>query len=198
MTKPYTKTHPLRWPINGLTEVIVSTVQVGEMRDMRAKFNMDSPDEAKRDKYGFNVAVFTAHTGLTADQRAELTKPDLNSIDQIIHELVMTPSYELQPASPGVVRNPDEFPLLVPVIDHMRGKDPITVVTMTPPTVRLTDSVRELGIFDQEREVMAVCTNLMPDVVMKLHMPDWLAMQTRLTDFLAETADYFPLQTSNA
>lgn len=198
MTKPYTKTHLLRWPINGLTEVIVSTVQVGEMRDMRAKFNMDSPDEAKRDKYGFNVAVFTAHTGLTADQRGELTKPDLNSIDQIIHELVMTPSYELQPASPGVVRNPDEFPLLVPVIDHIRGKDPITVVTMTPPTVRLTDSVRELGIFDQEREVMAVCTNLMPDVVMKLHMPDWIAMQTRLTDFLAETADYFPLQTSNA
>lgn len=198
MTKPYTKTHPLRWPLDGITAVTVSTVPIGEMRDLRAKFNMDNPDEAKRDKHGFNVAVFTAHTGLTDEQRGDLTNPDLNSIDKIIRELVMTPSYKLLPDVPGVVRNPDEFPLLVPIVDHMRGKDPVTVVTMNPPTVRLTDSVRELGVFDQERELIAVCTNLMPDAVMKLHMPDWLAMQTRLTDFLAETADYFPLQTSNA
>lgn len=198
MTKPYTKTHPLRWPLDGITAVTVSTVPIGEMRELRAKFNMDNPDEAKRDKHGFNVAVFTAHTGLTDEQRGDLTNPDLNSIDKIIRELVMTPSYKLLPAVSGVVRNPDEFPLLVPIVDHMRGKDPVTVVTMNPPTVRLTDSVRELGEFDQERELIAVCTNLMPDAVMKLHMPDWLAVQTRLTDFLAETADYFPLQTSNA
>lgn len=198
MTKPYTKTHPLRWPLDGITAVTVSTVSVGEMRDLRAKFNMDNPDEAKREKHGFDVAVFTAHTGLTAEQRGDLTNPDLNSIDKIIHDLVMTPSYQLLPEVPGVVRNPDEFPLLVPIVDHLRGKDPVTVVTLTPPTVRLTDSVRELGVFDQEREIMAVCTNLMPDAVMKLHMPDWLALQTRLTDFLFETADYFPLQTSNA
>lgn len=198
MTKPYTKTHPLRWPLVGLTAVTVSTVPVGEMRILRAKFKMDSTDESKRDRHGFNVAVFSAHTGLTADQRGELTKPDLNSIDKIIHDLVMTPSYELQATPPGAVRNPDEFPLLVPVVDPMRGQEPITTVTMRPPTVRLTDSVRELGIFDQERELVATCTDLMPDTVMKLHMPDWLSLQTRLTDFLAETADYFPLQTSNA
>lgn len=198
MSNAYTRTHPLRWPIDGVTSVTISTIPIGELRELRAKFNMDNPDEAKRDKHGFNVAVFTAHTGLTAEQRGDLTSPDLNSIDKIIRALVMTPSYQLLPEVPGVVRNPDEFPLLVPIVDHMRGKDPVTVVTMKPPTVRLTDSVRELGEFDQERELIAVCTSLMPDAVMKLHMPDWLAMQTRLTDFLAETADYFPLQTSNA
>jgi hypothetical protein len=164
---------------------------------MRAQFEMDSTDESKRDKHGFNVAVFTAHTGLSAAQRGDLTTPDLNSIDQIIRELVMTPSYQLLPAPPGAARNPDEFPLLVPVVDPMSGQEPVTVVTMRPPTVRLTDSVRELGVFEQERELVATCTDLMPNTVMKLHMPDWLALQTRMSDFLAETADYFPLQTSN-
>lgn len=196
MTKAYTRTHPLRWPLAGLTAVTISTISIGLMRELRAKFKMDSRDEVEKDKHGFAVAVFLAHTGLTEEQRGDLTKPDLNSITQHVHELAMKSSSEL--VNNTTQAEADQFPLLVPVVDRIRGKDPITTVTMRPPTVRLTDSVRELGEFDQERELVATCTDLMPDTVMKLHMPDWLALQRRLSDFLEETADYFPLQTSNA
>lgn len=196
MTKAYTRTHPLRWPLAGLTSVTISTISIGLMRELRAKFKMDSRDEVEKDKHGFAVAVFLAHTGLTEEQRGDLTKPDLNSITQHVHELAMKSSSEL--VNNTTQAEADQFPLLVPVVDRIRGKDPITTVTMRPPTVRLTDSVRELGEFDQERELVATCTDLMPDTVMKLHMPDWLALQRRLSDFLEETADYFPLQTSNA
>ena len=196
MMNAYNRTHPLRWPVAGLTSVTISTVTIGLMRELRAKFKMDSHDEAEKDKHGFAVAVCLAHTGLTEEQRGDLTKPDLNSITQHVHELVMKSSSELV----STVEKPqdDQFPLLVPVVDPIRGQDPVTTVTMRPPTVRLTDSVRELGEFERERELVATCTDLMPDTVMKLHMPDWLALQRRLNDFLEETADYFPLQTSNA
>lgn len=197
MTKPYTRNHPLRWPIDGMSSVTVTTVPIGVMRELRAKFHMDDPDPAKQDKYGFSVAIFKLHTGLDDRQRGDLTKPDLNSITQHITELVLTPSYDLVPAASGVPRTEDQFPLLVPVVDVMRGKEPVTVVTMRPPTVRLTDSVRELGEFERERELIATCTDLQPDTVMSLHMPDWIALQRRLSDFLDETADYFPLPTSN-
>jgi hypothetical protein len=197
MTKPYTKTHPLRWPLADLSAVTVSTVPIGTMRELRAKFNMDSPDEAKQDKHGFGIAVFMAHTGLDDEQRGLLTRPDLNSINLFIHELVMTPTTKLVSNS-GAAANPDEFNLLVPVVDPFRGKEPVTNVTMQPPTVRLTDSVRELGEFDQQRELIGVCTGLTTETVMQLHMPDWLAMEGRMIDFLAEAADYFPPQTSNA
>lgn len=196
MTKAYTRTHPLRWPVAGLTSVTISTVTIGLMRELRAKFKMDSRDEAEMDKHGFAVAVCLAHTGLTEEQRGDLTKPDLNSITQHVHELVMTTSSELAFTTEKL--QDDQFPLLVPVVDPIRGQDPVTMVTMRPPTVRLTDSVRELGEFERERELVATCTDLLPDTVMKLHMPDWLALQRRLNDFLEETADYFPLQTSNA
>lgn len=197
MTKPYTRVHPLRWPLADLSSVTVSTVSIGQMRELRAKFNMDSQDEAKQDKHGFGIAVFLEHTGLTDEQRGLLTRPDLNSINLFIHDLVMTPATEFVSTS-GAVSNPDEFNLLVPVADPFLGKEPVTKVTMSPPTVRLTDSVRELGEFDQQRELISVCTSLMPETVMKLHMPDWLALQGRMIDFLAETADYFPQPTSNA
>lgn len=196
MINAYTRTHPLRWPVAGLTSVTISTVTIGLMRELRAKFKMDSRDEAEKDKHGFAVAVCLAHTGLTEEQRGDLTKPDLNSITQHVHELVMTSSSEL--AFTAEKLQDDQFPLLVPVVDPIRGQDPVTMVTMRPPTVRLTDSVRELGEFERERELVATCTDLLPDTVMKLHMPDWLALQRRLNDFLEETADYFPLQTSNA
>ena len=196
MTKAYTRTHPLRWPLAGLTAVTISTISIGLMRELRAKFKMDSRDEVEKDKHGFAVAVFLAHTGLTEEQRGDLTKPDLNSITQHVHELAMKSSSEL--VNNTTQAEADQFPLLVPVVDPVIGTDPVTMVTMRPPTVRLTDSVRELVEFDQERELIATCTDLMPDTVMKLHMPDWLALQRRLSDFLEETADYFPLQTSNA
>lgn len=196
MINAYTRTHPLRWPVAGLTSVTISTVTIGLMRELRAKFKMDSRDEAEMDKHGFAVAVCLAHTGLTEEQRGNLTKPDLNSITQHVHELVMTSSSELVNNTEKV--EADQFPLLVPVVDPIRGQDPVTMVTMRPPTVRLTDSVRELGEFERERELVATCTDLLPDTVMRLHMPDWLALQRRLNDFLEETADYFPLQTSNA
>ncbi len=196
MTKAYTRTHPLRWPLAGLTSVTISTISIGQMRELRAKFKMDSRDEAEKDKHGFNVAVFLAHTGLTEEQRGDMTNPDLNSITQHVHELAMKSSSEL--VNNTTQAEADQFPLLVPVVDPIRGQDPVTMVTMRPPTVRLTDSVRELGEFERERELVATCTDLLPDTVMKLHMPDWLALQRRLNDFLEETADYFPLQTSNA
>ncbi|RUR51969.1 phage tail assembly protein [Aeromonas veronii] len=196
MTKAYTRTHPLRWPLDGLTTVTISTISIGLMRDLRAKFKMDSHVAAEKDGHGFAVAVFLAHTGLTEQQRGDLTKPDLNSITQHVHELAMKSSSEL--VNNTEKADADQFTLLVPVADPIKGPDPVTVVTMRPPTVRLTDSVRELGEFDQERELVATCTDLMPGTVMKLHMPDWLALQRRLNDFLEEPADYFPLQTSNA
>lgn len=196
MSNAYTRTHPLRWPIDGLTSVTISTVPIGLMRDLRAKFKMDSRDEAEKDKHGFAVAVCLAHTGLTEEQRGDLTKPDLNSITKHVHDLVMKSSSEL--VSSDEKLQDDQFSLLVPVVDPFLGKDPVTIVTMRPPTVRLTDSVRELGEFDRERELVAVCTSLTSETVMKLHMPDWLALQRRLNDFLEEAADYFPLQTSNA
>lgn len=196
MINAYTRTHTLRWPLTDLTAVIISTISIGLMRELRAKFKMDSRDEAEKDKHGFAVAVFLAHTGLTEEQRGNLTKPDLNSITQHVHELAMKSSSEL--VNNTEKAEADQFTLLVPVVDPIIGKDPVTMVTMRPPTVRLTDSVRELGEFDQERELVATCTDLMPATVMKLHMPDWLALQRRLNDFLEEPADYFPLQTSNA
>lgn len=194
MTKPYTRVHPLRWPIAGLTSITISTVSIGLMRELRAKFKMDSRDESEKDKHGFSVAVCLAHTGLTEEQRGELTKPDLNSITKHVHELVMKSNSELVDSAEKAQE--DHFPLLVPVVDPFRGNDPITIVTMRPPTVRLTDSVRELGEFDRERELVATCTDLMPETVMELHMPDWIALQRRLNDFLEETADYFPQETS--
>lgn len=195
MTKPYTQTHPLRWPIAGLNEVTVSTVPIGQMRKLRSQFHLDDKDEAKRDSHGFNAAVLKACTGLDDDQRGELRKPDLNSLTDIVAKLCMTPSHELVEQPAGAA---DEFRLLVPVIDVMRGQEPILTLTMVPPTVRLTDSIRTLGLFDQAREVVAVCTDIQPITVDALHMPDWVALEARVADFLSETADYFPLETSNA
>lgn len=195
MTTPYTKSHPLRWPAAGLTEVTVSTVPLTEIRKLRAKFHMDDPDKTKRDFHGFDVAVFKIHTGLSDDQRGAIKQPDLNSITQIIADLVLKPSYELVPSQAPA--DPDTFPLLVPVIDVMRGQDHITLLKMAPPTVRMTDVVRQLGEFERERELVAVCTEILPNTVDQLHMPDWVALQRRVSDFLDETADYFPPQTSN-
>lgn len=195
MTKPYTQIHPLRWPVADLTEVTVSTVPIGQMRKLRSQFHIDDKDEAKRDFHGFNTAVLKAHTGLNDEQRGELRQPDLNSLTDITHKLASTPSHELV----GQQRvSDDEFPLLVPVIDVMRGKEPIETLQMIPPTVRLTDSVRELGGFERERELVAVCTDIQPVTVDALHMPDWIALQARVNDFLFESADFFPQVTSNA
>jgi hypothetical protein len=196
MSKPYTRVHTLRWPLAGLSTVTVSTVPIGLLRELRAKFKMDGHDETERDMHGFDVAVLLAHTGLTEAQRGELTKPDLNSIKLLVHELVMTPSSELRKDDADQA-SADDFILLVPVTDPFIGKDPVTKITMRPPTVRLTDAVRDLGLHEQERELIATCTGLTPETVMTLHMPDWLALQRRLSDFLEETADYFPPQTSN-
>jgi len=195
MTKPYTKTHILRWPAAGLTEVTVSTVTIGQMRKLRAQFHMDDKDESKWDPHSFGVALFKATTGLDDDQRGALTKPDLNSLTLIIHDLVMNPSHQLV-EQPGF--SADVFPLLVPVVDVMRGQEPIQMLTMVPPTVRLTDSLRTLGLFEQARELVAVCTDIQPITVDALHMPDWVALEARVIDFLAETADFFPQATSNA
>lgn len=56
--------------VAGLTSITISTVTIGLMRELRAKFKMDSHDEAEKDKHGFAVAVCLAHTGLTEEQRA--------------------------------------------------------------------------------------------------------------------------------
>ncbi|AVZ83523.1 phage tail assembly protein [Edwardsiella ictaluri] len=194
MTTPFTHQHTLRWPIEGIAVVTVSTHTIGEMRALRKRFCMDDPDEAKQDRHGFSAAVFMLHTELSDAQRGELAHPDLTSITLLIHELVMTPSDQLSANARG--ESPDTFPLLVPVTDAMR-QGPITHLHMMPPTVRLTDSVRELAGFERERELVATCTGVMPETVDKLHMPDWLALQQRLSDFLTETADYFPQVTSN-
>lgn len=193
MTKPYTRSHSLRWPLPTVSTVTVSTVTIGLMRKLRAEFNMDSDNEPEKDVHGFKVAVFKAHTGLDDQQRGALAQPDLNSIDKIISDLVLMPTYDL--VKEKKAPNPDTFKLLVPVVDPMQGSEHITELTMLPPTVRLTDSVRELNGFARERQLVAECTKLMPEVVDKLHMPDWIATQMRLSDFLDETADYFPPQT---
>ncbi|EPT5759174.1 phage tail assembly protein [Shigella sonnei] len=198
MIKPYTQIHKLRWPVAGMDSVTVSTVPLGTMRKLRAEFGMDA-DESEQDRHGFLAGVFKAHTGLSDEQRGSLMQPDLNSITNIIQNFVIKPSYELV-ADPKKKdkkpANPDTFPLLVPVIDPMRGQEPITELTMVPPTVRLTDSVSHLNGFARERELVATCTDLMPEVVDTLHMPDWVATQNRINDFLYETADYFPQLTS--
>lgn len=195
MTKPYTQTHVLRWPVAGLTEVTVSTVTIGLLRKLRGQFHIDDKDEAKRDFHGFDVAAFKAATGLNDEQRGDLTQPDLNSLSLLVEKLNMTPSHELVEQPRG---SDDEFTLLVPVVDVMRGPSPIERLQMVPPTVRLTDSMRELGGFERERELVAVCTNIQPITVDALHMPDWIALQTRINDFLVEAADFFPQATSNA
>ena len=195
MTKPYTQTHTLRWPAASLTVVTVSTVTLGVLRKLRGQFHIDDKDDTKRDFHGFEVAAFKAATGLDDEQRGELSQPDLNSLTVLFEKLNMTPSHALveQPRT-----SDDDFTLLVPVVDVMRGQEPIEQLRMMPPTVRLTDSMRELGGFERERELVAVCTNIQPITVDALHMPDWLALQTRINDFLVETADYFPQATSNA
>lgn len=195
MTKPYTQSHPLRWPLTDLTVVTVSTLPLGLLRQLRGQFHIDDKDESKRDFHGFEIAAFKAATGLSDEQRGDLSQPDLNSLAEIVEKLNMKPSYELVEQHRS---SDDEFHLLVPVVDVMRGQEPIQKLQMVPPTVRLTDSMRELGGFARERELVAVCTNITPLTVDALHMPDWLALQTRINDFLVETADYFPLQTSNA
>lgn len=195
---PFTKSHTLRWPIaddkgQQLTQVTMRTLSLAQVRDLRKQHDLDDDEPTETQLAAFIAAMIRAASGLTEAERGRLASPDHNSLTLISHDLTRQPSSEYLPTDKGS----DQVPLLVPVDDPERGV--VESYSLQPPTVKATEIVNAAHSgFEREVQIAAICTDLAPDTIRSLHMPDWVRLQSAVSDFLGETADYFPSPTLSA
>ncbi|MGE9755592.1 phage tail assembly protein [Bacillus inaquosorum] len=194
-TRPYSRLHPLRWPIaddkgNQLTTIKVCTIPLSTSSKIKAEHKGD--DDAIR--IANNEAYLRHMTGLTDAEVMRLCMPDYNSLIAIV--------LSLSNKTTGLLRNEDgeetdsdSFPLLVPVSDPFKGT--VTQIEIRPPTVQMTRLVQEFSGEVRERKLAALATGLDETVFDQLHMPDWNQLTEVLSDFLSEDAGFFPQKTSS-
>lgn len=194
-TRPYFRSHPLRWPItddkgNQLTNITVYTIPMATSNKIKAEHKGE--DDAAR--IANNEAYLRHMTGLTDAEVMRLCMPDYNSLIAMVMSLSNKTTGLLR-TEDGKETDSDIFPLLVPVSDPFKGA--VTQIEIQPPTVQMTRLVQEFGGEVRERKLAALATGLDETVFDQLHMPDWNQLTEVLSDFLSEAADFFPPKTSS-
>ncbi|WP_163834733.1 phage tail assembly protein [Spartinivicinus ruber] len=189
MTQWTPEVYQLRWAITDdkdqpLTQVTLKPV------------NRKDHVNALKDKPEDNEALYRLaqlSCGLSISEIKRLNTPDWNSIkDKLIDLVSKGADYFFEKL--GEDFDKDHPALLVPI----KGDDDqlINNIDLKIPTVETSELMQaqkttELrGLF-----ITRACTGLSETEINRLAMPDWLHIQTRITDFLTETADCFPVET---
>lgn len=208
-TAAYSKLYTLRWPItddkgNPLVNFNIRTISLRKVRELRADNGLDDrTDTASEDALmAFEKALLLCSTGLSESEYLRLCTPDYNGILRQVRAMVNGKS-ELFLAEQSIEKgltvlpiNPDMPALLVPVEDQFKGA--ISEIAIQPPTVNLQQEARKTSdTFKQSLIIISTCTGLDFETLQDLHMPDWNTLSERVTDFLSETADFFPISTAN-
>lgn len=195
---PFTKTHTLRWPIQDdkeqpIKQVTMRTLPLAQLRGFRTQHGFDAGEVTDAQTEAFLGALICAATGLSDAERGRLASPDYNSLRMMSQELVMKPSSKLHPQP----ENADRIPLLVPLEDPEHGV--VDSYQLQPPTVKATEIVNAAHSgFEREVQLAAICTGLDVSTIWNLHMPDWVRVQSEVSNFLDEPAAFYPSPTSNA
>lgn len=206
----YSKTHTLRWPIvddkgQQLTVLNIHTLSLRTVRELRAEYGLvDGASDGASDAVlmKFEKALLLRSTGLSDSEYLRLCVPDYNSILRHVRAMVNGKA-ELFLAEQAMAQgkkvaevDPDAPVLLVPVEDKFKGR--VSQIAIQPPTVHLQQEARKhTDPFQQTLVIVSTCTELDFDALLDMHMPDWNTLTERVTDFLSETADFFPTSTAN-
>ena len=201
MSVPYTRIHPLRWPItddkgNPLEKITLHTIPLSKSLEIKAPTPPGVSEEVRL--VVLNEAWLMAMSGLTAGELEQLAFPDYNSLMAMMFALSSRQADELRKHDQGdqyQAGDPDHPLLLVPVKDPFLG--PIAQARLRPPTVKLTRLADTFSGMEREIKLVAAVTELDETTVRSLHMPDWHQLQGRVADFLEQGADFFPQVTSN-
>lgn len=201
MSVPYTRIHPLRWPItddkgNPLEKITLHTIPLAQSLEINVP-TKEGVSEAARN-VAHNDSWLMAMSGLTASELEQLAFPDYNSLMAMMFALSSRQTDEIRKHDQGdqyQAGDPDQPLLLVPVKDPFLGE--VTHARLRPPTVKMTRLADTFSGMEREIKLVAAVTELDETTVRALHMPDWHQLQGRVADFLEQGADFFPQVTSN-
>ena len=128
-----------------------------------------------------------AVTDLSEDELNRLAAPDFNSLANYVEKQRTQSTAEFL----GNKQDADS-PTLMHAISA-NGGEQVSTLTLKVPTVkmiRMRDKV-EGDLMTRALWLTAACTDVGPDDLLSLAMPDWIQLQMRLGDFLQQPAAYF-------
>ena len=180
----------LRWPIqsdNGdsITNLTLNVINHGDHANVLA----DTTEE--REAFGRFAGLSCA---LSASEVKRLKMPDWNTLRLKLSDLVAKGS-DFFFKRDGVTIDTDHPQLLIPIIADDGRK--IEKVELQVPSVETTDLMQKQPD-DNARSlfISMSCTGLSKSELDRLSAPDWNYLQGRISDFLNETADYYPAEMS--
>jgi len=134
-----------------------------------------------------------AVTGLSEDELNRLAAPDFNSLASYVEKQRTQPTAAFLGNKQNNQNNQNaDSPTLIQPISA-NGGEQVNSLTLKVPTVkmiRMRDKV-EGDLMTRALWLTAACTDVGPDDLLSLAMPDWIQLQMRLGDFLQQPAAYF-------
>lgn len=208
MWKP--EPYPLRWPLTlddgqVLRELIIRpilhkehTTLIAELDEQKASraANGDEMEPIEYDDAAF-VGLATLATGQPESVLQKLKRPDFNGLTRLIQKMVSLTSYHFMTTEQQRATSKDNPILLVP----LKASDGITYdrLELEVPDLQASRMMRRMkDRLERAEFITAKCTGLIPHDLHQLTVPDWNALQERVSDFLNETADSFPTVTSTS
>lgn len=150
-------------------------------------------DPSEREAFG---RIAMAACDLSAGEISRLSSPDWNSICTTLSEMVSksAPFFIDQimsgrKPSDRAEYDPDNPILLVPIKSDS-GK-PVTSIKLKIPSVQSRDLMEAQEESKRTMFINMDCTGLSEAELGRLSVPDWNHLQSRINDFLNETADFF-------
>lgn len=188
-------THTLRWPIEDdksqpLTHINFKTLSIKQHNHLVKQHK--GKDKA------LERAIICESTGLTLQEMGRLVTADFNTIQHHVFSLTNGNTGDLLSAKLGTrCFNPDKPQLLIP-IQGDDGQDK-TQYSLKPPTLATTDIMESYdGEWEKTLFISASCTGFTQSEIESMSLPDFNQLQDRLVDFLQQSADFFPQETSTS
>lgn len=139
-------------------------------------------------------ALIEASTGLTAEQLGALLVPDYNSLVARAEDMFGKDSwYWFDRLKLKLKKSATELPLLVPVTT---AEGRVDRLELKYPTLKALKFMRAQPNEQRNKYILGVCSGLGADELELLSVPDWRALNDRVTDFLEQTGDFFSGQMS--
>lgn len=188
---PVQKVHSLLMPVNELTEVTITPFSYQQDKAMVKKATPEDKKEPDEDMLA--MLRFEQATGLSEDDKDNLSQPDINTLEHWLNVYLLSESDKVAKLlkltvddKPWCIGKGMTVNLLQPLPD---GTDSYTLKYPTGKTTKRFNSYDDAS--DRSEYISSACTSLIDEQVMMLSTPDWTTLQRRLTNFLAQKADFF-------
>ncbi|MYM61626.1 hypothetical protein GTG28_20710 [Vibrio sp. OCN044] len=162
--------HKLNVPLENITEVVIRPLTLAEHCELDDGENMDE------------IEIISVMTSLDEETLEELKTPDWNAIVGHVNELRNSNSYQLAKKR----YQPKDHKVAIIFVDEpywVEFEEPS--VGLSRKLSKQKDRMKRLELY------LSNLTDLSPDQIKSMPMPDYNMLDAVVTDFLSQRADYF-------